>query len=411
MTSFGVEYDTNILVFLPDRRLPQDLKIKIPFLRDDKLSMTLEYWHPQERKVSSRDCLVSLEAQMGIFTSDNPRKFNIEDFQKMCTVFTKNWNTMIDRKKISINNVDYDIVIYSKEGKFKDCALSIPNSDTFGYTNDFFRENAIGTAQITIGIRLPYIISIFSYMSKINDENREMNSLILGSMENAYSSAGHFAANNGIKNLDLIAFLMLMAYYINCNIVRNEIDKKAYVKAYFGFKIRTNLRIIYDAIGKPETILKDFLEHLVREEEKAVDIVSKLSEDFFNPIRGYVMRDMVKKNLEISPLTITKNNPSNFIPVDIFKAWWTREFPEVTETSDTISYTQTPSVDFGEWDIGENNMIYLEYRGLIATLVVLKPDFIENLTNLTVAKFCKVTSIGINLLNKALEVDPEIIIP
>jgi len=413
MTSYGVEFDTNLLVFLPTKKLPYGVKIKIPFFKDEKLEMTLETWTPEDKKNSVLDCLVSLEVQMGVFRSNDDKKFETDDFKLQCSEFIKKWNKIIDTKKIQIGDKEYDIVIYDKNGKFEDCGLSIKTNRSVGYTKDFFSKNAAGTPQITFGIRLPYVISIFAYISELYDKYNDPDTptLTLYAVYLAYSTAGYYSAENGIKDLKIISLLMLISYYVNCNIIYNSEspNKKGYVKDYFAFKLRTNLRIIYDRIGKPKEIVKKFLESISTD---AGEIISVMEKDFFNPVHAYVLTG-TNKNLEIAPLSIVKNKSSDsFSGVDVFMSWWNKNLPEIVETDDTISYSKTPSNDFGEWTIGPNDTVYIEYRAIVATMSMIRPESFKLLRHLTAEKFCYVINYSMNeILGKALEIDPNIIIP
>lgn len=110
MTSFGVEWDTNVLVFLPGKKLPEGTVIKVPFYRnrENTVTMTLETWQSKQED----DCLVSLEVQFGPFESKDEKQFSIEEYRKTCGGFMELWKHIINSKKVQIRGERYDILIY-----------------------------------------------------------------------------------------------------------------------------------------------------------------------------------------------------------------------------------------------------------------------------------------------------------
>lgn len=408
MTSFGVEWETNILVYLPENRLPSDVKEKLPFYNNDayKISLTLESWHPEDRKNTKEDCLVNLEAQLGPFNTFADDLFDLVEFKRSCSLFSENWKNMIKNKKVKIKNNLYDILIYSDRGEFSNCPMTKVKSHPKGYGRDIFESSAIGIPQISIGVKLPYIISIFAHFSQLyNDYNdSEVPNLVLNTVYSAYENAVLYADSQNIKDLNIISLFILLSYYVFCNMIYENF-KKSYVKSYFLFKIRSNFRVIYDSIGEPESEVKQYFKHL-RNNKEVVHIVDTLEKSFFNPIDGYMVDSL--KNLEINPLAIVKNDLGGFKKVKTFMVWWNNELPEVQQSSDSISYIRTPRNDFGEWGIGKDNTIYIEFRGLQNVLDMI---YKKNVQALTSDQFCETISFVFdNILNPAMKVDPNIAI-
>lgn len=408
MTSFGVEWDTNVLVFLPDKKLPEGTVIKVPFYRnrENTVTMTLETWQPKRED----GCLVSLEVQFGPFESKDEKQFSIEEYRKSCGRFVEVWKRIINSKKVQIGENYYDILIYSKNGKFLDCAKTITKRGV-GYTDEFFLENTAGTPQMTIGVELKYIISIFSNTSLLYNQSDP--NLTLLTIFQAYSITGYYCADNGIRDLNIISFLILIVYYILCLFVHKGDRKQTYEKAYFGFKIRTNYRIIYESIGSPEKEVREYLDYLEQYDNNMIEIIRIFRHDLFNPIKGYSIQEYSIQGyskLLLSPLTIVNNNPKgNFKSVNVFPSW-ARNLPDVIEKEGTISFKQSPSFDFGEWTIGKNNMIYIEIRFIIELLNTIYKSNINY--NVNIERLCAdVIPFIEKFLNECLNVNPTIIIP
>lgn len=266
---------------------------------------------------------------------------------------------------------------------------------------------------MTIGVELKYIISIFSNTSLLYDNSdQSIPNLILLTVYQAYSTTGYYCADKGIRDLNIISFLILVVYYIFCVFIRQEDKKQTYTKAYFGFKIRTNYRIIYESIGSPEKEVREYLDYLEQNDNNMLEIINQFRNDLFKPIKGYIIQEY-SKHLLLSPLSIVKNNPKgNFKSVNVFPTWWARDLPEVIETDQTISFKQSPFFDFGEWTIGKNNIIYIEIR-FIAQLLNIMNNSNINYNYIKIETLCGdvIPSIVEKFLNESLKVDPNIIIP
>ena len=117
MTSFGIEWDTNVLIYLPEQKLPDGIIAKNTAVEGDKWSISLEHIRFQDiRKEvpeTEKDCMYSLEAQIGVFESKE-NKFNIGDINSSIRNFKGMWNTLLREGKITINNVPYPILTYRK---------------------------------------------------------------------------------------------------------------------------------------------------------------------------------------------------------------------------------------------------------------------------------------------------------
>jgi len=364
MTTFGVEWETNLLIFFPENKIPLELSVKKPY--DTGIPFTtlsLENYSPYR---TPSDCLTNIEVQMGVFESKSEDVFEIKEFKKICNIFSTFWEGIINDKKIILNNGKfYDVLVYSeKNGKFQDCARLEKSQNNAGYTSDLSYDIK-GVPQITFGIKLTYVISLFGYISElIVNKNFSIEPPMLTVIRGSYQTVGIYCDGKGIKNLDIVSFFILLYYYVYSSTLYKKLKLKVYHKASFVFKLRTNFRDIYTYIKEPEKELSEFINKMKEDDDLDKDIVSHLSDTFF------------------------KNK--KFVP-------WYFDFDK--------------ELDFGEWDMGKNKNIHIELRNIpiIMGLVDDRP-YIE-LKYINILDFCSFIPEIINkILNPSLQIDPKIIL-
>jgi len=411
MVSLGAEWDTNLLVYFPQGALPKGIHYRYPFYKNGKISITLEWWKP--RNLNKSDCIASLEVQMGVFHGDS--SFNLEEFVEVCQIWTQFWENIIGTKKIYINDIPYDVLIYSSDNipnslRYKDCARTqLYNGTDISYTDTFHDKNVIGTTQITIGIKLPQVISLFSYVSLLYEGHTDMQ---LFPIYASYVNAGYYAYSVGIRDLSLIAFMLLISHYIYVMKSYEQLSKGEYAKSFFGIKLRTNLYVIYESLGNPKKEVRGLLDYLIENEEGLENVCSNFLKTFFKPQQGYVIIDSDKK-MSFSELIIIGNQLQNSKEINIFIPPWGGNLPHVQDEKYMINLeSKGYSLDYGEWNIEKKNTIHMEIRAVPNLLSITKGGSVSDYYSLPVNKMCTELKYLIGkVLNKALEVDPSIILP
>lgn len=395
MTEFGVEWDTNVLAYIPSGDISL---VNRGFYKKGYISVTLESW----KYAKQSKCIASLEAQMGVFTSKNPEKFNVSHFFEVCENFTQMFAKIASKRKVQISGKQYDVLIYvdshMKDEKqnskyYTDCAKT-KLSQNGGYTDQFMKKNIVGTPQITIGIKLPYIISLFSYISLLYDERRKRKkNVLLQVIFNTYVHTGYFCETEKITDLHIIGFLILCGYYLLSSILARNTPRKSYIKSFFGFKLRTNLRIIYDYVGQPKKYVEDYIKYIsAREGSEHKAVYDSFLKNLLNPSIGSVHNRIISVTQDEKQAEGRK----------IFLHWW-------YNPKEHGSY-----IDFGEWDMGEFGQIHLEFRAIAMFLQYFsnKPNVnFEQFYLLRPDVFCKeIRNVFDTILSPALKINPKIIL-
>lgn len=395
MTEFGVEWDTNVLAYIPPDDVPN---ISRNFYTSGYISVTLESW----KYAKQSKCIASLEAQMGVFRTKNPEEFNVDEFFEVCENFTRFFAKIATKRRVQISGKIYDVLIYvdskDSDGKkeyYSNCAKTAKTRNG-GYTDDFIKKNIVGTPQITIGIKLPYVISLFSYISLLYDERRKQRkNVLLQIIFNSYVHTGYFSDVEKITDLHIIGFLMLSGYYILSSILAKNTPKKSYIKSFFGFKLRTNLRIIYDYVGQPEEYVKKYVNYISKQEgSEHQEIYQSFLKNLLNPSLGIMKNEIISVKLDDKKEKDTRK---------IFLPWWYN------------SNEYNTRIDFGERDMGPSGNIHLEFRAVAMFLhyfdkkgsaksfdqfYLLQPDV-----------FCKEIRNAFDIiLSPSLKIDPKIIL-
>ena len=175
MTSFGIEWDTSLLVYT--KHGDESLIEKAPIVKGDKWAISFESYHAGKNRqteagILESDCTKSIEAQLGVFRSKKDDYFDTTELCKTLRIFQTYWKNIIEEKKINVKGGEYNVLksvmgdyIENDIGNkiyFKDCSLT--NLGTFNnkwvYTQDKL-NNIRGVPQITIVIKVKYIIDNF----------------------------------------------------------------------------------------------------------------------------------------------------------------------------------------------------------------------------------------------------------
>jgi len=294
MTSFGIEWDTTALVFFENQQLPPGIITKTPAIMGSNWTISLDATDLAKRrgdkkgKILKTDCLYGLEAQLGVFRSTSETQFDVKSFLSTCEEFQKFWLGMVSAKAITIDEKKYPVLTIinmpynetrgktSRLGIFKDCARSIPGTVREGKMEWFYREllNTVsGKPQLTMGIRLKYVISVFTFFSNLLNtcETKDQKScrsigpslLVLKQIRRSlYDSAVQLQSlgitswveveGSGISDqMDVVALIILTnSYLISIDLIQTlrKRGSEAYGKSLILLKLRSNLRIIYDKV-------------------------------------------------------------------------------------------------------------------------------------------------------------------
>ena len=400
MTTFGIEWDTSALICVED---PTELKEKGVIKKGDKWTITTESFFPRGKtnEIYKNDSVWSVEVQMGVFESNNPTEFNIREFQRTCFMFNQEWQNII--KKSKIDNLDILSYVKTKEDinskdNFLDCDLKMSGvyelDDNFKMAYRRILNQIRGVSQITIGINLEYIIGLFRKLKDLLDyceqEKRQQEVFAYNSaniVRIAYNDTVDFFEENEITdNKNLFAFMLL------CNNMLLGLNKKytSYLKSNFMFKIRTNLRGVYES-------LNDFEKHIVHiwvYEKETKNLLSSLARDYFNrlinePKEGFVITDTGRLSTELSPLGIysisdddvLQNLSENDVEgASIFYTYVTNPAPELyINDENKLEYKENSDIlnfDIGEWYYN-GNTVHIEIRGFSTILDLLELEFME----------------------------------
>jgi hypothetical protein len=464
MTSFGIEWEPNALIFLPDRRLPENIieKQSAVIGTDWKGSITLEGWwikHDKIAKTTNDDCLLNLEVNLGVFKSENENQFNLADFQNSCNNFKLFWNNIINTHQLIINQQPYEILSYiltknenvleqNQNNIFIDCArkndgyLTNQNNDLyFAYTNNL--NNIKGTPQLTFGIKLRYIINLFYTIYNILESNNYLkNDTYLNNISISYQKTQTqfiqlfndklwLGSVYTIKNkkiitkqqteiLNLVGFILLSNYFL----ITNTKIGKEYQKALFLFKIRSNLRCIYD-------LLEDNLKEKLKNEWKIIlenNYINIIFPDeyinienfwkgIFEDNNPFVKESATKDGIElllnnISPVTLFRfqeqsyQNDPQIKKIKIY-SYNTYNVPSVKYREKDMEFYISNTQEIINFDIGEwkttDDIIYLELRSFskIFKLLGQQKNVLINSINL-----CDIVSeIITNFFNEIIKVN------
>jgi hypothetical protein len=391
MTSFGIEWDTNVLVYMPGNKLPEGIVQKTPVIFGKNWTVSLEGWHPEGQ--SPKDCLYSLELQMGVFKSADTSVFNINEFRQSCLDFIKYWNNIIEKKTVMIGKNTFHLVILANEcprGKvcYSDCAKTIQSTQHASAYTEPIPKEVFGIPQITCGIQLEKTIDLFHYFYEKDLKVDMPFSILLLTIKATYDMVGrqilemqekHSLEVSSPKTVALI----LWSYYYLLVMEGVKMHQGMYIKSFFGLKLRTNLRVIYDYLDVIEQdkyqkwlvlmVNKDFSK--LAKSEKVTGFTNDMMR---NHKDGYKITNFRGKKSNVPSLgifTIPSHMSSevSFEKIKVFTPEYNPRPPPLIKYSDNkISYNSSvEAFDYGEWII-DGNMIFVEIR-IPTAFYVLEP--------------------------------------
>lgn len=450
MTSIGVEWDTLGLVYLggdniytnsneykTQHQLPDGYIEKTPAVKGDKWDISLEMTnlnktrlgYGNEQKLS--DCLYSLEAQLGVFRSTDEKMFNLDDYMDTCKKFQTFWAEMIENKHITINNKKYPVLAHKSSTNipssgeyYIDCArlkrgfIQTKTDVKWVYTDLLL--NVAGKPQITCGIKLKYIISLFSYITKLHNKciQNDPNKQCLGAGRNrqfnqikqAYYNTAVQIDTLKLKNFDtnsqnVIGMILLTNYMfiVIFNAIKTgaQLLNDVYGKSFFPIKLRSNLRYMYDNIltKKTKQFYNLWVKSMINIKEFAgfndtVNLVSGWWESFSkSPLRGWVITGIKTNGLKIDVPPLGIFNISNkqyntinrhlFLKKVVVDKGPSEELPNIVYRNNHIQYRDANEIkkfDYMEW-ISVNDTVFFELRGLAALFELTKITKTENYAN------------------------------
>lgn len=189
MTSFGIEWDTQSLLFIPDiKKLPD----KTVIYKDDslKLLISAEDWGLFKKRQPPPDaCLQTIEIILGVFYSDDKDAFNLTSFNEYCAKFQQFWNnlnnegrtlniTLPDNSKKEAHLLTYmpeKFIIPKEIPYYRDCArkekeqawtiIQDNKEQNWGYIDDI--ASVKGNPQITIGFALEKYYKMVKFITNV----------------------------------------------------------------------------------------------------------------------------------------------------------------------------------------------------------------------------------------------------
>lgn len=406
MTTFGIEWDTSAIICVED---PTTLKEKGVIKKDAKWTITTESFFPRGKKyeINENDSIWSLEVQMGVFESSNPIEFNIREFARTCYSFNREWTKMINASKI--NNFDILTYVNTKENidnkqNYLDCNLKVPGvyelDKNYKMAYRKILNHIRGVPQITIGINLEYVIGLFKKLKDLLDycdrEKRDKEVYAYKTVKivgTAYNDTLSFFEEHKIpeipENKNLFAFMLL------CNNMLLGLDKEytSYLKSNFMFKIRTNLRGIYENLSDNEQNIVNIWVN----EKKCNNLLSSLAKDYFDrligvgePTLGFKITNINNNLSEVSPLGIYSMSDDAVLKLFELDEKIQIEpelYTYVTGTAPELYINNENKLDYKEksdilnFDIGEwyynGNTVHIEVRGFSTILDLLELQYLE----------------------------------
>jgi hypothetical protein len=421
MSSFGIEWDTNVLVYMPGNKLPEGIVQKTPVIFGKNWTITLEGWHPEGQ--SAQDCLYSLELQLGVFKSKTVDTFNIEEFRQACADFTKYWNNIIDKKSVTIGKNAYHLVILSKEcprGQvcYSDCARTVPAVSRRPSYTEVLAGEVFGIPQITCGIQLEKTVDLFHYFYEKELNSRMPFSILLMTIKATYDVVGRqileMQDQHGLEidNPKTVALLLWSYYYL---LVMEGIPARqgGYIKSFFALKLRTNLLVIYDYLDKVEQ--EKYRKWLGLMDNPGNPGFSRLSKPekiraFVNSmtgvsVPGYKITNLRGKKSNVPSLGIFTVPPYmsgqiSYEKIGVFTPEYNRRPPPLLKYSDGIVqyHSGVASFDYGEW-VMDGNMIFVEIRIPTAFYVLEKVGKDGENQQIKSAQLCEYMNGIIQILN------------
>jgi len=388
--SFGVEWDTNALLLI-DKSQYGLIPEKGIIQSGHNWTITKESYWPGRKKLE-RDCVASLEAQLGVFYSDdNPTTFNDKAYYDTCRNFQTAWTRIMRELYIRVGNTSTVFPVLTtivsdqpvSQGT-TDCSGTNPGFNTYylkptpipnpqdlryqSYTNNL--QYISGIPQLTMGFQLKYCVSVWDYTSKLLDHWKtrpDMLDVLKSGMAvqrvfDSLKATTHQVSimKSMLKDVDTTISLRLFNLILLCNnhLIGLNREGSKYVKASMLYKVRTNLRGVYETFDTNEKLIFDewalsLRDKTFRTYETPLWEATEWVAHFNSPLVGYVIThipDNITTNLSMKG--IYSIEPGT---LDIMQGW-NLKFREVNYISSYKLSTQKDRIAY-EWAGTEINYI------------------------------------------------------
>jgi hypothetical protein len=330
MTSFGIEWDTQILLFIPDiGKLPD----KTVIYKNDALNLLIsaEDWTMFKNTTPPPDaCLQTIEIILGVFYSNDKDNFNLSSFEENCTNFVHFWN------KVNAEGRTLDITLPNNSKKkahlltympfkrtrddgpnyyyYRDCARKKQNENWTITKGDkeqkwvYIDDIALvrGNPQITIGFALEKYYKMVEFITDIDKTNSKTLSKLksylvdlkkeLDDLEKELEKDLDFATcSDNCKGLILIIINLIEGIRDHWGASEEE-RSGTYAKAQFLLKLRTNPYYIYKYMlseQEKEQFLLWFTTYYNNNKDDI--IIKELYKRWINPSSGQIIINMKDK--------------------------------------------------------------------------------------------------------------------
>ena len=257
---WGCEFETRLL-------FTGKFKNKQPIISHGKRIITSElvdinrYIHAgkiEECPSDHKDCLFNLEVQYGVYTGDTQEfSQDYENFKNMIT-------SAISERKIKIDKKEYDIFTFVdnsnqrcknlfktspySEDPEEGCYRSLKYEDKWtGYT-ETLEADLTGIPQLTCTFKLKFLPNLFKNLS-IHINKSPIDFMFFYVYQMSYNIALKLVKDT-YKDADYLTtfgFMIYLVYY--CLVLTQANAPKAYLKAWFPIKPRTNIGILYSKLS------------------------------------------------------------------------------------------------------------------------------------------------------------------
>jgi hypothetical protein len=317
MTSFGIEWDTQILLFIPDSgKLPD--KTVIYKDADLNLLISAEDWTMFKNTTPPPDaCLQTIEIILGVFYSDDKNTFNLSSFNENCKKFEYFWDKVNNEgRTLNItlpNNSEKKahLLTYMPFKRkrddginyYKDCARTKPNENWTITKGDkeqkwvYIDDIALvrGNPQITIGFALEKYYKMVKFITDIDKTNSPILHKLKLYLFALQSDLNCDTYSDNCKGLILIIINLIGGIRDHWG-ASEEKRSGTYAKAQFLLKLRTNPYYIYNnMLSQPEK--NQFLSWFTTYYKNNQDdiIIKELYKRWNNPSMGQIIINMKDK--------------------------------------------------------------------------------------------------------------------
>ena len=316
MTSFGIEWDTQILLFIPDSdKLPD----KTVIYKDNDLNLLIsaEDWTIFKNTTPPPDaCLQTIEIILGVFYSADKNTFNLSSFKENCKKFEEFWDkvnnkgrtlniTLPNNSKKEAHLLTYMPKDFAEKRNipyYRDCARTKENENwtikkgdkeqNWAYIDDIALVK--GNPQITIGFALEKYYKMVEFITDIDKTNSETLNKLKLYLDALQKDSNFHTYSNKCKGLILIIINLIGGIRDHWGASEME-SSGTYAKAQFLLKLRTNPYYIYTMLSDPEK--KQFLSWFTTYYKNNQDdlIIKELYNRWNKPSMGQIIINMKDK--------------------------------------------------------------------------------------------------------------------